>query len=192
MNYAARHGETDFNKYDIIQGHSPTPLNENGIAQATAARAEIEKIKPVIIYCSTLPRAVQTANIFNANLHVPIIYDKRLVELSRPECFVGKHRSELSPETLSELRTNPKKFGAGAETTEEVFNRVQSFYLNEILAKGQENALIVSHGFAIRMLKYAETHKTFNMDEYNNSPKLKIENTEIITLDNKLFKQTQR
>ena len=34
--YFLRHGETDWNKNGMMQGHSDIPLNENGIAQANS------------------------------------------------------------------------------------------------------------------------------------------------------------
>ena len=36
--YVTRHGQTDYNKKRMMQGRSDIPLNEVGIAQATARR----------------------------------------------------------------------------------------------------------------------------------------------------------
>ena len=57
----ARHGETDYNKKKIIQGHTDIPLNEEGISQGIAAGKKIEGYKIGIAYSSTLGRAYDTA-----------------------------------------------------------------------------------------------------------------------------------
>jgi broad specificity phosphatase PhoE len=188
--YLFRHGETDCNKFDIVQGHSPAKLNETGIAQVTSARPEIEQIKPRIIYSSDLARAEQSAKILNQNMNLPIIFDARLREISRPFCLLGKHRSELTKQQIRDLTHNPKIFGAGAETREEVFARALDFLKTEIAAKNVDNALIVSHGLCIRMLKWAETHPNFDNYEYEHTPKTFVGNAGYILLDPKILKQT--
>ena len=38
----ARHGETDYNKNKLVQGHTDIPLNKEGIRQGIAAGKKIE------------------------------------------------------------------------------------------------------------------------------------------------------
>lgn len=77
-----RHGETDHNKNNIMQGHLDVPLNETGRAQAKhlarylAARYPIEHI-----YSSPLMRAYSTAEIIAAKQHCPITAVAELREL---------------------------------------------------------------------------------------------------------------
>lgn len=53
-----RHGETQYNKEMLIQGHLDTPLNANGIAQAmVVAKALARTCRFDEIYSSDLQRA---------------------------------------------------------------------------------------------------------------------------------------
>jgi len=69
-----RHGETDWNRERRCQGHTDIPLNENGIAQARAARDRLSKARLGLasIVCSPLGRAQQTAEIVNEALGLAI------------------------------------------------------------------------------------------------------------------------
>lgn len=63
--YLTRHGETDWNLAQKIQGSTDTPLNQTGIKQARllAERLLRDNIHPDIIYTSPLKRASATAQI---------------------------------------------------------------------------------------------------------------------------------
>ena len=57
-----RHGQTAYNKQDMIRGQADVPLDETGLAQAGATAARIAaEWKPAALYASPLRRAVQTA-----------------------------------------------------------------------------------------------------------------------------------
>jgi len=57
-----RHGQTAWNKGDMIRGQVEVPLDETGLAQAEATAARVAaQWKPVSVYCSPLQRARQTA-----------------------------------------------------------------------------------------------------------------------------------
>lgn len=60
---AFRHGETDWNKRELIQGDVNIPLNKNGIEQAEKVRGVMIKEKIDFVFSSDLLRAVQTAKI---------------------------------------------------------------------------------------------------------------------------------
>ena len=58
MIYFVRHGQTDDNKYGIIQGNKP--LNETGVAQAKETAEILKNEHFDICYCSPLERTKQT------------------------------------------------------------------------------------------------------------------------------------
>ncbi len=60
-----RHGATDYNDRDLMQGQLDLPLSKNGIAEAELLRKELKDEKFDIIYHSPLLRAFQTAEIVN-------------------------------------------------------------------------------------------------------------------------------
>lgn len=55
--YIVRHGETDANRNGILQGHTDTQLNEEGIAQAKMTANALEKVHLTVAYASDLSRA---------------------------------------------------------------------------------------------------------------------------------------
>ena len=55
----ARHGETDWNRNHLWQGHTGPPLNETGRRQAAHLATQIDKVDAV--YSSDTVRAYETA-----------------------------------------------------------------------------------------------------------------------------------
>jgi 2,3-bisphosphoglycerate-dependent phosphoglycerate mutase len=84
--YYLRHGETDWNRWRICQGHTDIRLNDAGRRQAAEAAARL-KGHPVETLCvSPLARARETAEIVNAELGRPL-----LVLDDLRECGFGSH-----------------------------------------------------------------------------------------------------
>ncbi|MBR1752384.1 MAG: histidine phosphatase family protein [Ruminococcus sp.] len=77
MIYIIRHGKTELNKNNVLQGRSDHPLNDEGIKQAQRAAELFKGISLDYVYSSPLIRAVQTAKIA-APRNEPIL-DERLI-----------------------------------------------------------------------------------------------------------------
>ncbi len=74
--YLIRHGETDYNREQRMQGHGPVPLNDAGIDQVTRlARRVAAETTLDHIYASDLHRTVMTAEILARHTRAPITYD---------------------------------------------------------------------------------------------------------------------
>lgn len=80
MIYFVRHGETEWNKKEILQGHKDSPSTIKGINNAEKLGKILRDKKIEIIYSSDLGRCVQTAEIINRWLKVKIIKTKELRE----------------------------------------------------------------------------------------------------------------
>lgn len=75
--YLVRHGETDWNLVNKIQGQTDTPLNENGRKQAQelAEKISVELGGIGSIYTSKKIRALETAGIIGERLSiVPVVH----------------------------------------------------------------------------------------------------------------------
>ncbi len=169
MIYFVRHGETDFNLFCISQGQMNTSLNRKGLQQAKDVAQKFKDIKIDKIFCSTLNRAVQTVEEINKLYSLPIIFDERLIEMSK-----GKLQGNISNQKkYNKFYKNPHKFGG--ETTLDVYLRVKSFWDDLQEYKGQ-NILIVSHGVIYRFFKFCYENKNIKKDEVL---KEKLENCEI-------------
>jgi broad specificity phosphatase PhoE len=79
-----RHGQTDANFNGVLQGHSPTPLNALGRAQAKQVARRLNKWESEIdvLVSSDLGRAAETAQAISEALRKPIHFDARWRELS--------------------------------------------------------------------------------------------------------------
>ncbi len=150
MLYIMRHGKTDWNKMEKLQGHADIPLNEDGIKVAGEAHDKYKDIKFDVCYCSPLQRARQTAEIFLEGTGTPIIIDDRLKEMGFGEFegTIGYFNNPKCP--INDLFVNPTAYVSvgGAETFEHLNARTGSF-LEEViypeLAKNK-NILVVAHG----------------------------------------------
>lgn len=73
--YLIRHGETDYNKNRVFQGHAEIPLNDTGIEQATRLGLRLRELPLDQIYSSDLRRAAMTASILASHTGAPLAYD---------------------------------------------------------------------------------------------------------------------
>ncbi len=151
MLYIMRHGKTDWNLKNKLQGRSDIPLNDQGRKMALAAHEEYKSLHIDICYCSPLKRALETAEIVLKGRNIPIITDARLMEMSFGE-YEGVENSFQIPDCpINVIFNNPEKYKesvGGAETFTELFFRTGEF-LREVVdpaLKTGKDILIVGHG----------------------------------------------
>ena len=140
----ARHGETDWNRDFRVQGHSDTPLNETGRAQARVL-AEALADEPIrAVYASDLSRACETAEIVAASLGLEVRIEPALRERSFG-AWEGLTREEIDA-----------RFGAASthdgETNDVVRERVLDAVHRIVVDHPGEEVLVVSHGGALNAL----------------------------------------
>lgn len=148
-----RHGETDYNSKNILQGHLDIPLNETGLEQARQAAEQLKKEKIDVFFTSDLQRALKTAQLSHAHHGKPLHITKLLRE---------KYFGKLQGMTFDQVGEYISKFGEqgnfsfnghekelGVETEEEVLARIGQF--KKILAAHEgKTVAIFSHGGFIR------------------------------------------
>lgn len=78
--FVFRHGETDWNREGRLQGHTDTPLNATGLAQAEALADRLRGHRLDAVLSSDLSRALTTARIVAEALGVPLATDLGLRE----------------------------------------------------------------------------------------------------------------
>ena len=157
--WVTRHGQTDLNAKNLMQGRSDIPLNETGRAQALAARELIGDVRFDAVFSSPLDRAIETAQIIGHVDRSDIIIDERIIETDfgkyeqRPYATMGLPMNLywMLPEVFPAPRT--------VETTAQMIERVRSFF-TELEAKDYENVLVACHGGIIRVIRgYLEDAK---------------------------------
>lgn len=145
MLYVIRHGQTDWNLNNKLQGRTDIELNDNGRQQAKETKNALIDIKFDYVFCSPLKRAMETCKIVTDE---KIVVDERLLERNYGE-LEGNYKNTYNKSDLWQENFCPPY--ANVETLEELQERVFSF-LNEIKKYGNKNILLVSHAGTIRMI----------------------------------------
>ena len=153
MIYIIRHGQTEKNRANLLQGRSEHPLNETGIRQAQEAGKWFEEQGIVFdaVYSSPLQRAVDTAGIAAGKGSLfPITVDERLIEMDYGP-YEGLDLRMPPPEIVeffSDFVHNPAP--EGMEQLSEVTARAGAF-LEEIRERaGTEQILVSTHAIAMK------------------------------------------
>lgn len=164
-----RHGETEENAADIIQGQSHGTLSKKGIKQAKKVGERLKDEKINVIYTSDLKRAVDTAKeIHKHHKEIPLIKRKEIREMDYGK-LQDKQKDEINYYYHKENDPNYFKKN-NVESFESVYNRVNTF-LQEIIKKHKdENVLIVSHAITIKAIMLVLNN---NNDEIEEIPKKK-------------------
>ena len=150
MIYIIRHGQTEKNRANVLQGRSDIPLNDSGRQQAEKVKDHFIKagIHFDLVYTSPLIRAVQTAAIIAEG--IPQLKDDRLIEMDYGP-YEGMDLADPAPEVLEFFRDfvhNPAP--KGMEPLQAIVVRLGSF-LEEIREEAAEkNILISTHAIAMK------------------------------------------
>ena len=142
--YLLRHGETDWNRAGLLQGHTDISLNENGRRQIseTAQKLCALKVEMNLILSSPLRRAYESAEIAAEKLGYPpedIIVEPMLIER-------GFGAGEGM--TLTERNTRfPDHAYPGMESQTDLVRRAGRAFEKIVTdCSGAENVLLVAHG----------------------------------------------
>ena len=148
MIYITRHGQTDWNTADKIQGQTDILLNNFGREQARLLSSQIQTLNIKQIMTSDLNRAQETAQLLNNHIQVPIIPDRRLREINFGD-LEGQPVSSVTPEIWDVLSRSSNTFHA--ESLPEAYQRIHSFF-SELNPK--ENTLIVTHAGLLKVISF--------------------------------------
>ena len=169
--YLMRHGAVSY----FAPGGRPVdpeqvPLNEEGRAQAEAARELLASVRLDRVLASTLPRTVETAR-----LVVPGVEPEEWPELSE---LRGDRLSGISPEDLEAefvdafrgVVPNDKRF-LGGETVGSLFDRVLPALQHLLADDSWDTVLAVLHGGVNRaILSYALTGERMFLGRFEQAP----------------------
>lgn len=157
--FFVRHGETDWNVEQRIQGHSAqTPLNGNGKGQAERAAEDLAHYSIDAIISSDQPRARETASIIGKRLGVDVVGDSGLRERDYG-MLEGRSISEITKDReLADIHQNlreydfaPPKDGESHKMLEERTWKVFKKYYDDKNYRNK-NIVFVSHSGTIKAL----------------------------------------
>ncbi len=138
--YFMRHGKTDWNLKNMIQGHIDIPLNQEGIEQAKMAAPLLADKGISRIVSSPLLRAHKTAQIINEILQVSLDVHEGLKE----RCLGVLQGTVKTEASITNIEINYTQMAEGCEDTLMFKQRIIDT-LHEILSTDQ-TTLIVAHG----------------------------------------------
>ncbi|MBQ3865239.1 MAG: histidine phosphatase family protein [Clostridia bacterium] len=150
MIYLLRHGQTDLNRSQILQGRSNYPLNETGIAQAEQTGAWVREngLSFAHVISSPLCRAVQTARIVTGSSEIET--DDRLLEMDYGP-YDGIDMKNPPPEIrrfFGDILHTPAP--EGMESLEALVHRMGRF-LEAVRPLAEEgNLLLSTHAVAMK------------------------------------------
>lgn len=146
-----RHGETEWNRIERIQGMEDIPLNARGLLQAQAVAAEIGKIVrgDALLVSSDLVRTRETAKPIIEATGLDARYDARLRE-RHFGVLQGKTYTEwreMDAEGVRRHNEGDQDYGPeGGETAGEFYRRCVNAVTDLADACDEPTLLIVTHG----------------------------------------------
>ena len=143
--YLIRHGETDWNRQNKLQGTEDIELNETGIAQSFECAVALRGVPADCILSSPLKRATVTAEIISGYTGgIPVTVEQDLTE------------RDFGVLAGMELKDRQALLGYGDDPRMEPFDRLSDRLLRVlrryIAEKKYECILAVSHGGAINAI----------------------------------------
>ena len=156
--YLVRHGESEENVRNIIQGQSNTPLTAKGEAQAMAAAEALKDVAFDRVFSSDMVRARRTAELIALERALAVNATEQLRETNmgawegRPATeYVEQNRDLIDRyETLGEEEKWEFKTSPDAESDGDVNRRFMAFLREVAAAHAGETVLFVTHGGVMR------------------------------------------
>ncbi|MBN1494474.1 histidine phosphatase family protein [Candidatus Peregrinibacteria bacterium] len=148
--YFVRHGESVYNKLNIIQGDVDPPLTKEGKDQAFELGGYLLGFGIKQMAVSPLIRAKQTAEFINTVLNLPVSYYEDLREM-----YFGDWQGEMKIEHWDPFRRNFYEHGQpppGGESKKEIIKRGEKCVLQICNDINEQPVLVVSHGMLVRLL----------------------------------------
>lgn len=148
--FIMRHGETEMNLNRQVQGHTDSPLTENGRAQVEKSAKELAKHKIDLIISSDFGRAKETAEIIAKETGAEIVYETALRERN-----FGPYEGKTYEDTSHywSIAGYDQKDHPDVETYKEVEDRAWEAFARHRGDHANKNVVLVTHGQVARMLR---------------------------------------
>lgn len=153
--YFVRHGETEWNTEDRIQGQLDSELTKKGIKETYLLREKLSSVNFSAVYSSELGRAYKTAEILREDNNIKI---EKLEELNEKYFgyWQGLEKKEIFskyPEQAENYFNNIEKYNSveiSAESLSDTLNRFIRGVDKIINANKNGNVLVISHGTILK------------------------------------------
>jgi broad specificity phosphatase PhoE len=153
--YLVRHGETDWNRDQRLQGAIDVPLNEVGTAQAHQLADHLASRSFACVVSSPLVRASATAVILAEACRCPLHTDPRLREVDHGS-WSGLTLPDIGhrfPSFVGNDQLRPEAFEvSGGERLSDVHRRVSAVLADLLSDHDSHSVLVVGHGVTLAVM----------------------------------------
>lgn len=147
--YLIRHGETEWNRAQRLQGTQDVPLNGTGLAQARRLASRFRDLRVSAVLSSPLARARETALIISQRRQWPVVTEDNLREIDHGawtgmgvRTVARQHPDEHAIWRLSPDRLRPST----GETLQEAYRRAVGVLSRTLRTGFCGDVVVVSHG----------------------------------------------
>ncbi|MHC4137223.1 MAG: histidine phosphatase family protein [Planctomycetota bacterium] len=150
----ARHGETDWNRRQRLQGHTDIPLNDLGRRQARRLADRLAGTAVAALQASDLARAAETARILGdaLGLEPALLPAWREIDLGDLEGEASLETVRAHGELISAAARADGPLGRGGESFGEFHARIVAGYERLCRDHAGQTVLVVSHGGTLKAL----------------------------------------
>lgn len=171
--YIVRHGETDWNRAQRLQGTIDTPLNRMGLAQAHHLADRFRTLRGTTVVTSPLARARSTALAITRPNHSAFVVDPLLAEIDHG-AWAGRTMSSIAhafPGLVTNGRLLPEAHDvSGGETLAAAYRRASMAFQRLVAASTAGHVVVVSHGVITALLVCAAVGTDpVHIDQYTQS-----------------------
>jgi len=153
--YLTRHGQTEWNIQHRFQGHDDSPLTELGIKQAKWLGESLLNDKLDLIFSSSSPRAIKTAELLaeEREIHIHSCDEFKEINLGIWEGISQEEAKSLDPVQFNNFWNDPEAFKVqNSETFQDVSRRAVN-KLDQISSENSGKAiLIVTHTVVVKLI----------------------------------------
>jgi probable phosphoglycerate mutase len=171
--YLVRHGETDWNRAQRLQGMIDTPLNRIGVAQAHQLADRFRALAVSAVMTSPLARARSTAHAIARGRHSALVVDPLLAEIDHGSWagLAVPAIARTSPGAVINGYIQPEALDiSGGETLAAAYCRASTTLQRLIAAAPAAPVVIVSHGVMNALLMCAAVGNVpAHMNQYTQS-----------------------
>ena len=150
-----RHGETEWNRDGLYQGHLDSPLTSAGLAQSRALAERLKRHHINALYSSDLGRAAATAQIIAGQTGHEIRLDQRLREQNLG-IFQGLTKLQVEQKFPAEYQLyksrDPDYVVPQGESIRQRFDSVVSCFNELAIRHPDEQIAVISHAGVISAL----------------------------------------
>lgn len=156
--YLVRHGETDWNREQRLQGTRDVPLNKTGVAQAQQLADYFAALPIAAVITSPLVRASETAAILADACACPLQVDARLSEIDHGS-WSGQTLPDIRrtfPALIEHEQLRPEVFDvSGGELLSGIYQRASAVLADLLSQHEGESVLVVGHGITLALMSCA-------------------------------------